>query len=324
MELFESYQTCIDLLINRWNFSQSRSGRVDFWKPTDTAEGERDPSLKLNWGSTYTAKSNVDVDKILKSVYLTDIKFEQIHLMANYFQQLLNNEAGVLSSNDGQAAGLQSSELATGILEVNKSGDELFKPIIQDLQGPLEKLLTREIDVTLANLNPVEVFTYLNGDTLDVDKLTPDDVRGLRFKCVISLTTQKDQERLQVSQAASALVERFYQLSPSTQAKVAAFYRTQLRSLDPAVDAKTVIVPDQPTPPPSEPTKSGITVSIKWETLTPEEKQALMAKMDIQDANPPAAVAPDKTQKNGSVHKLGDAAPNTQFATQLTQRANKK
>ncbi len=320
-ELFESYQTVIDLLVNRWNFSQSRAGRVDFWRPTDTQEGDRDPNLLLNWGGTYTAKPGVDIEQILKSVYLTDTKFDQIHLMMNYFQQLLMNESGVSNANDNQAAGNESSELATGIIEIAKSGDELFRPILMDLKPPLERIITREVDVTLANMNPVEAYNFLEGNTMGIDQITPDEVRGLKYKCTVTLTAQKDQQKMQISVTAAALVERFYMLPPNVQEKVAPFYRNQLRGLDPSVDVNSVIQPIQPQPEQAEPTKSGINVSIKWETLSPEEKTALMAKMDIQDRNPPGA----KPNENmGSVHKLGETSPKTPFDAQLTQRQNKK
>ena len=48
VELFESYQTITDLLVNRWNFSQSRSGRIDLFRPNNTLEGDNDPNLKMN------------------------------------------------------------------------------------------------------------------------------------------------------------------------------------------------------------------------------------------------------------------------------------
>lgn len=246
MELFESYSVQIDLLINRWNFSQSRAGRVDFWRPTDTQEGDRDPSLKMNYGQTYTAKPGVDVEKILHSVYLTDIKFEQIQTMAQFFLQLMYNESGVASANDDQAAGMQSAKLATGILQTTQSGDELFKPVIQDLTGPLERLIDREIAVTLANMNPQEVYTYLEGNTEGIDQLTPDDVRGLKFKTQISLTTHKNQEKIQLAAAAAALVEKFYMLLPEVQARVAEFYIMQVQTLEPRIDARTVIIPMPP------------------------------------------------------------------------------
>lgn len=254
MELFDSYQTVTDLLVNRWNFSQSRSGRVDFWRPTDTLEGDRDPNLKMNWGGTYTVKPQADPEKVLHSVYLTDIKFDQVQTMIQFFLQLAMNESGVSNANDDQAAGMQSAKLATGVLEVARSGDELFKPLVSDLRGPLTRVLNREIDVTLANLNPQEVFRYLEGDTQKIETLTPEDVRGLRFKTQITLSTQRDQEKLQMAAQVIQIIKDFYTIDPMVQPLVAAEYRKQLNVLDPSVDADTAI---QPIPAPTMMTGGG-------------------------------------------------------------------
>lgn len=295
MELFESYQTVTDLMVNRWNFSQSRSGRVDLWTPTNTLEGDRDPNLKMNWGGTYTKKAGLKAEDVLQSVYLTDVKFEQIQTMIQFFMQLAMNESGVSNANDDQAAGMQSAKLATGIMEVAKSGDELYKPLLQDLTGPLTRILNREIDVTLANMNPKEVFTYLEGDTMGIETMTPDEVRGLKFKTKITLSTQRTQEKLQMSAAACAIVEKFYMLLPQVQMYVAPFYRAQLRAIDPSCDADTVIVV-MPLLPPAVPGAEG-------------------------------SVEPFPGGGNGgsgSSAKLGESGPDTQFGAQLTQQVNKK
>lgn len=333
MELFESYGTITDLLVNRWNFSQSRSGRVDFWTPTNTQEGDMNPNLRMNWGGTYTKKPGMKKEDCLETVYLTDTKFDDIQKMIQFFMQLAYNESGVTTANDGQSAGLESSELATGIIEATNSGDELFLPILQDLLPSLEALLNREIDVTLANMNPQEVFTYLEGDTLGIDKLTPDDVRGLKFKTEISLTTMKNNTQLQMSAQAAALVEKFYMLTPAVQAKVAPFYRQQLRVLDPACDANMTIQPDQPTPEPQQQTKTAVTVAIKGENLNPEERAAIFSsKLGVDETpqslkrSPPPSVQPGEKKTNGSMAKLGDSggAGSTNKSAQLTQMANKK
>lgn len=257
MELFESYQTIIDLLVNRWNFSQSRAGRVDLWDPTATLEGDRDPNLKMNWGGTYTKKPGKMKEDVLESVYLTDIKFDQIERMFQFFMQLCMNESGVATANDSQSAGLASSKLATGIIEVQQSGDELFKPIVDDLRTPLQNILNREIDVTLANMNPIEVFTYLEGNTSGIDQITPNDVRGLKFKTKITLSTLKNNQQLQMSAQAAALVEKFYMLPTVVQGRVVAFYRQQLRILDQKADADQVLVPLLPIEVMTDPAMGG-------------------------------------------------------------------
>ena len=242
MELFESYQTIVDLMVNRWNFSNSRAGRVDFWSPKNTLEGDRDPNLKMNWGQTYSPKPGKKAEDCLEVVYLNDIKFDQFQTLIQFFMQLAMNESGVTNANDNQAAGMQSAKLATGIMQIEASGDELFMPIMEDLAEPLENIVNREVDVILANVDEDEVFAYLDGDTAGIGTITPEDVRGLKFKCKIELTTHKNQQILQLSAQAIALVKDFYVgCPPQIQPFVAALYRKQLRVLAPDCNPDDII-----------------------------------------------------------------------------------
>lgn len=316
-ELFASYQDIIDLITNRWNFSQSRAGRVDFWRPTDTQEGDRDPNLKMNYGQTYTVKPGINPEETLHSVYLTDIKFSELHVMLMYFLQLLQAEAGILNANDAQAAGSESSELATGLIQIQESGDELFQPTLDDLKPGIRAILSREVDISLANMNPKEVFTYLEGQTEGIDTITPDEVRGLKFKIKIALSKKDDQKRIQLSAAACALVERFYMLSPRVQAKTVALYRDQVRRLVPNVDVNSIIEPEPITPPQAEPPKKSVSVTIKGEQLSPGQRDEILEEdFDVQTAGS----KPNKTQDAGSVEKLGEKEPSTEFQAQLSQR----
>lgn len=314
MELFEPYQTILDLLVNRWNFSQSRAGRVDFWDPSRTLEGDNDPQLKMNYGRSYTAKPGQDVEKILKSVYLTDIKFEQIQTQIQLFMQLLMNESGVSTSNDDATAGSETGKLATGIIQSTKSGDELFKPIIADLELPLTRLLIREISVTLANINPTEAFSYLQGDVTKIGQITADAVRGLKYRAKIMLTTFKNQEIVQLSGQAAVLVEKFYLLPPAVQPHVAPFYRQQLRALSPTTDVEAAIVPMPPAPPPPPPPKFTVGITAKIEQLTPEERQQAMKDIGIQSdgiasPNPEGGEGtPKPSSKLGKAHAGGEHA----------------
>jgi hypothetical protein len=256
VELFESYQTIVDLMVNRWNFSNSRAGSVHLWNPKNTLEGDRDPSLKMNFGMTYTKKPGVKAEDVIEVVYLNDTKFEQFKELVEFFMQLAMNESGVTNANDGQAAGMASSKLATGIMQIEQSGDELFAPIIEDLAEPLQNIACREVDIILANLDADEAFSYLNGDTAEIDHITPDDVRGLKFRATIELTTHKNQQILQLSAQAIALVKDFYlNTPPQVQPMVIGMYRDQLRILAPKCNPEDVlkIMPMPPMAPPGAP-----------------------------------------------------------------------
>ena len=118
-----------------------------------------------------------------------------------------------------------------------------------------------------------------------------------KFKVKIELTSHKNQQALQTSAQAAALVEKFYMLAPEIQAKVAPFYRDQIHALDPHCAVDQVIVPMMPMP-----------------VAAPGMPQ------EAQGGG--GAVQP----QTGSTEQLGDAGADgsTPFSTQLTQSQNPK
>jgi hypothetical protein len=297
IELFESYQIVCDLMVNRWNFSQSRSGRIDFWDPTSTQEGDADPSLRLNWGGTYTLKPGKKAEDALSVVYLNDVKFEKIQTMLQFFMQMAMNESGVANANDNMVAGMEQAKLATGIVQIEKSGDELSKPIIADLEPALTAITNREVNVTLANMNPQEAYTYLEGDNVQIGTLTPDDVRGLRFKVKIELTTHKNQQQLQLNAQATALVKDFYLQPPQVQVHIAGFIRAQLRALVPKCNADEVIVPlgMGPVGPDGQPATPGAPGQPQPASAKPVAATAMPTQLGQTHSQMPGVSAPGGT-----------------------------
>lgn len=249
MEMFESTQNIVDLLVNRWNHSQSRAGRVDFWRPDLTLEGRSNPNLIMNYGNSYTLAPNAKPEEALSSVYLEDTKFEALERMFEFFMQTAMNESGVQHANDGQTAGLDTQKLATGIRNIEKAGQEMFAPFISDLEPSLEAILKRELLVLFANLDRVEIFNYLDADTAtgkqikQIDQITPEEVRNLTLNVNLLLTRYKGEQQLVQGEQASAIVERFYSLPVQIQPFVAQFYKNQLKAIDPKIDIETLIQP---------------------------------------------------------------------------------
>jgi hypothetical protein len=249
MEMFESTQNIIDLLVNRWNHSQSRAGRVDFWRPDLTLEGRSNPNLIMNYGNSYTLAPNAKAEEALTSVYLEDTKFDNLERMFQFFMQVAQNESGTANGNDAATAGLDTQKLATGIRNIEKSGQEMFAPFISDLEPPLENILKRELLVLFANLDRAEIFNYLDRDTSTgkeiqkIDQITPEEVRNLTMNVSLLLTRYKGEQQLIQGEQASAIVERFYTLPVQIQPFVAQFYKNQLKAIDPRIDVETLIQP---------------------------------------------------------------------------------
>lgn len=248
MEMFESSQTIMDLLVNRWNFSQSKAGRVDFWDPSKVEEGSTDKNLLLNYGTTYTAKPGVDPKSIIHSHYLNDVKFEALQNMFQFFQQMAMNESGVMNSNDAASAGLDTGKLATGIRNIEKAGEEMFGPFLSSLEPGITSVLNRELDVMFANFNDAEELTYFLRDTKMTRAFTPEDLRNLRIRVSLYLTRYKGEQQFEQMVKITQVIQQFYALMPDVQLRVAPFYRKMLLAIDPKIEAEEIIVPLPPLP----------------------------------------------------------------------------
>lgn len=244
MELFDTEQEFIDLQLNRYNFAKGKSGRIDWWNPSATLEGKRDPTLKLNHGKTYTLR---DGKKKEDAYDFSEVPFDGEHLdyLLNLFMQMMQLKSGVVNSGDQQMSGLPSSDLATGINEVRDSGDELFSRIISHLYPGVKQSLISVLDIIYANMNRAEVFTYFNGQANEILSLTPDDVRDLSLNVTLELSRTQQRKALEMGPQAQALISWYYQMPEELQARLAPYSRKSLKAYGVA-QADQIIAPAPP------------------------------------------------------------------------------
>lgn len=241
MDMFDTTQIIIDLLVNRKNFSQSRAGRVDFFRASDTLEGENDPNLSMNWGGAYTVKEDRDPRGVLHSAYLNDIKSDELQGQIDYWMQLALAESGVTNANDAAAVGLDTAKLATGIRNIEKSGEELFAPFLSDLQPGLLSILNRCLSVLMANVNEAETFTYFERGVGIERTVTPEEIASLKLNVTLFLSKYQSQQVVEQMGLCAAKIVEFYSLPPHIQPYVVDQYRNLLRALDPKIDANSAI-----------------------------------------------------------------------------------
>jgi len=233
IEQFELHQETVDLMLNRRNFNQSGSGRVILWRPEFTYEGQNDPELAYNWGKTYHPLPGKNMDEILKVVYIEDNKGDDLTREIEFFLQLAMNESGIQHANDGNTAGADSTKLATGIHNIEKSGQELFGVVIAELDGGQNWGITGVINSFTTclynNLDPEEVFEYFEGDAV-VEMQVP-EAKGLSMNVETLLTRYRDEQILESSTQAVMLVEKYYSMPGPLQVLLAGMFRDQLQAL---------------------------------------------------------------------------------------------
>ena len=243
MEYFEPEQEFIDLLVNRRNYRMSSSGTVTFWAPHLTLEGQAQPGLQLNRGKTYTLREGFKPEEVLSYITLPDTGEDLMELL-NFFRQIMELKSGMINAADQQASDMETGKTATGIRNVEKSGQEMFAQWLNGLEPGLEKTLRANVLTTYRNMNQSEVYRFLDGDTAGLDTLAPAEVQDLDFHVQILLTRVKAEQVIQTSFQASNLIKDFYAQPPMVQQAIAPFYKDSLRAMG-YNNADDIIVPQQ-------------------------------------------------------------------------------
>ena len=230
-EEFESHQSSVDLLYNRRSFNQSAAGRVTFWDPSATVEGQTDPNLKLNWGKTYRLKPGKIMEEALKVFYLDDNKFDRLTEEIDFIMQIAMNESGVQHANDAQTAGLDSAKLATGVRNIEKSGQELFALPISEIESCLTPICEAFNTTLFANLSDEETFYYFQDEVPIELTVAKRDVANLRFNIQVLLTRFREEQVMQSTTQATVLIREFYSYPPDIQVIMGPLYRELLKAL---------------------------------------------------------------------------------------------
>lgn len=259
MEMFETTQEIVDLTVNRWNFAQSKSARVDFWNPQNTMEGRRNPHLKLNWGGTYTPINGKTAKDCLETVYLENNKDAQLQEFFQFFMQIAANESGVANANDARAAGMDTGELATGIKNIEKSGQEMFSLYLGHLEPGIKDCLQRMVRLLFVNLDSQEVYVFFekgeNGEGgNELIRIDPNEIMDMDIDVEVLLSRYRGEQVLESNAQAKLEVREFYSYPFEIQLILAPLFRDNLRMLQ-IKNADKMIIPTEI--PLTAPTNSG-------------------------------------------------------------------
>lgn len=245
-EVFWPMQKAVDLEICRQEFANSKEGTAWFFNAELTTEGINNPNLEIN-GKTVLHKRDVNIPaaKILEGVPLTNIKAEHTEKMIETYQQMFLNMSGVQNANDANAAGLDSSQLATGINNIAQSGDELFGPILTQLEPGIEAISKMMLMIAVKDMDPVEAFHVMGPDgAAKLTQLSTESLQTLPWDLGLEVTSNKGQQVIAENTAAKDGALEYDSLQPASQVKLQPLYRTILKAYKMRDADKLVPMPD--------------------------------------------------------------------------------
>lgn len=229
VDLFWYLQMAIDLAMNRWNLSQSESGRVTAFQPEACYEGDGNPNLMMNRGRVFRLKPGNTIDDLVQVKYLSDIKGADLKTQIEFFMQISQSMSGVTNANDASMAGLDQTKLATGIRNLEKSGQELFAPLLSHLEVGLSNASSALLRLLAAGMEEAEIYQFFEGEVRTVEEIRPDEIEGLDFVAEMELTRYKNEQTLYQNMSAIDLVDKFYLEHPQKQALLLPMYRNILK-----------------------------------------------------------------------------------------------
>ncbi|TXH15600.1 MAG: hypothetical protein E6R03_06920 [Hyphomicrobiaceae bacterium] len=250
MEMFNTSQQIIDLWMNRKNHSNSRAARVDFWSPHNTLEGRANPNLETNWGGTYTPAPNKTAKDCLESVYLENNIGDNLQEMIEFFMQLMMNESGIANANDGNVAGMDSTKLATGIRNIEKSGQELFSLFLGHLEPGISESLAKMVKLVFSNIDQMEVYRYFEdgeaggeGGSELLREINPGDIANIEIDTRVLLTRYRGEQILESYTRGWNIVKEYYaEPNPEVQARTTEFAQGMLKAMQ-VPNANKIIQP---------------------------------------------------------------------------------
>lgn len=274
MEYLEPEQLFIDLQVNRWNLSLSRAGKVVFWNPEKTLEGEQDRNLRLNSGATYRLRDGASVEDVIKVVELyASQQAADIKDIISFYMQLMQLKTGVLSVADESISDMNATKLATGIRAIQKAGDEIFASWQEEVYLGLRDVVRKFVGVALARMDRRETWRFTDGDDEVLATLMPEDVANLEVDVQLLLVSDENEKTLQsVTMAITQVLPSFYALPPHAQPAAVPAVRQALRALG-VRDADKMAIPMPQMVPTTETTEE-----------QPAEEAALSPEMTAEMA----------------------------------------
>jgi hypothetical protein len=250
VELFYKLQHNIDLLLNRWNFSQTSSGRLDVINRNAIQELPATGKIELNSGQIYSLKEPLTKEQVVWSHVFSNVTSADVQPLMDLFLQLATNMSGVANANDSRMAGLDTGELATGVKNIQQAGEELSGMWIQHIRPAIEDVMRCFLKLSAETLQSPRAFRYFEGETAILGEMTPEMVRDLELNVKLDLTRYKAQQTAEQSAAAWTVIKEFYTaLPPEAQAASIGFVRKWLRDAYQIDNADELIAIAMPPPP---------------------------------------------------------------------------
>jgi hypothetical protein len=201
----------------------------------------------------YSLREPLPKEQVVWSHVFSNVTSADIQPIFQTLLQMATNMSGVTTVNDASMAGLDMGKLATGVCNIEQSGQELNGAWINQIRPAVEELMRAFLKLSGETLQSDRAFTYFEGEVPVEAVMTPDLVKDLELNITLDLTRYKAQQTAEQSMAAWTVIKEFYTaLPPEAQASTIEFVRKWLKDAYQVANADELISMNlQPMPAPA-------------------------------------------------------------------------
>ncbi len=295
---FADKNLAIDVWFNRAALKSSKTGSLTFQHEDGWKAEYQGQQLTIGGTEVYKipASSSDQYGPSHPPVFrvnLNEMSDKEFELMEKLIQDG-DLSFGVVNAADGASAALNASGTATGVRNIERTGNILQRATEELMATDIEEVLELVADTVLENLDE-ESAEWVPGED-QLATLNREEIRNLPRDVRVLLTKAKGEESLATNQQASQIVQDYYSKPLSLRKKVRSFVIGQLKSLfipdadqvieDPTDDQIAQEAQSTATPP-----KASETLAIALKDigpLSPDERAQALKLFGIT-ASPPSA-----------------------------------
>jgi hypothetical protein len=139
-------------------------------------------------------------------------------------------EFGVVSAADGESSNLNATDTATGVRNIERTGNILQQATENLITAAVEGVLRMATDLILENMNEEEI--QYEPESEELASLNREEIRLLDRDVRLLLTKARSEESLATNSQVIVLIEKYFAYPKWMQKEVRPFYIEQLKTLE--------------------------------------------------------------------------------------------
>lgn len=224
----------IDMFFNRLCLKSGKSGSVTWYHQDAFKETKAGNKLKIGGTEVYSMLRQTDViygpnNPPVARVNLNEVDEYSQELMEKLVGQM-ELKYGITSSGDASNTDLNSSKTATGIRNIERTGNTVQKATESMMADDLTEGMEMAVDMILENMDPEEAEWTPQEDKLAT--LNREEIRMLPRDVRLLLTKTDSSQGIEVAQQVLATLKDWAACPPSLQKQLRSAFLKILKDMD--------------------------------------------------------------------------------------------